>query len=609
MKKRNRFAAAALAALLLAGSAPSALALDATPPMYQQFGYDSAEDFTRSYLGNFVHFDYDTASDMFRRYVQQLHADPSLGFSYFGLEDMDTLYRYIDYGQWKDMDDYCRQAAREMIQTADYRSEQLAVQLNGQAVKFPDAQPEKANNRTMVPFRAIAEALGAEVDYNAGAITAKKNGQTLAFSLGGKQLTITDDSTGKVIKTTAVDSAPYKKKGRTYVPVRFFAEGFGLTVQWENSVQTAVLYDRDALIADIDSHFTVLNQWLKAQPSYGQNAKALSSTINVSTDYTLYDSIAGDKSYRASAKINALTDENAAEVHLSADLSDLPSEYYPNYSSIPFVTDDSFEWSIFRTLRSSDKSTLKNLQVDLCGSDSGAGCFYMRSPALSEMYRGTEKDRPEERTAMKNGAWVNVATMDTVFGATDFAERWSELAQGKVNTVGESIVINSEKNTYGYEWSKLFADAYEECRNWEALAGDGLFTRSGSRYTANIDLQDMLGSDPDTSTSTIKYTLDTSNGSISGSTSSSYTNWYTQSITTIEFSGKLRSLSFMRTEQVKNKSKLVRRSTLTASPTDTAPAATPPKGSKIILWDTESTYYDEDGNEITDMSDFLSTFL
>ena len=212
MKKMKQFASAALAALLLAGSAPSALALDTTTPMYKQFGYDSAEDFTRSYLGNFVHFDYDTASDMFRRYVQQLHADPSLGFSYFGLEDMDTLYRYIDYGQWKDMDDYCRQAAREMIQTADYRSEQLAVQLNGQAVKFPDAQPEKANNRTMVPFRAIAEALGAEVDYNAGAITAKKNGQTLAFSLGGNQLTITDDSTGKVIKTTAVDSAPYKKR-------------------------------------------------------------------------------------------------------------------------------------------------------------------------------------------------------------------------------------------------------------------------------------------------------------------------------------------------------------------------------------------------------------
>ena len=62
MKKRNRFAAAALAALLLAGSAPSALALDATPPMYQQFGYDSAEEYMRTgIIGYGVHFDYDTA--------------------------------------------------------------------------------------------------------------------------------------------------------------------------------------------------------------------------------------------------------------------------------------------------------------------------------------------------------------------------------------------------------------------------------------------------------------------------------------------------------------------------------------------------------------------
>ena len=45
MKKMKRFASAALAALLLAGSAPSALALDTTPPMYKQFGCDSAEEY------------------------------------------------------------------------------------------------------------------------------------------------------------------------------------------------------------------------------------------------------------------------------------------------------------------------------------------------------------------------------------------------------------------------------------------------------------------------------------------------------------------------------------------------------------------------------------
>ena len=73
MKKRNRFAAAALAALLLAGSAPSALALDAIPPMYQQFGYDSAEEYMEqeSYYGV---FDYDTLSDHYRQHLDAVRS-------------------------------------------------------------------------------------------------------------------------------------------------------------------------------------------------------------------------------------------------------------------------------------------------------------------------------------------------------------------------------------------------------------------------------------------------------------------------------------------------------------------------------------------------------
>ena len=75
MKKRNRFAAAALAALLLAGSAPSALALDTTPPMYQQFGYDSAEEYMEQESSYGV-FDYDTLSDHYRQHLDAIHKDP-----------------------------------------------------------------------------------------------------------------------------------------------------------------------------------------------------------------------------------------------------------------------------------------------------------------------------------------------------------------------------------------------------------------------------------------------------------------------------------------------------------------------------------------------------
>ena len=208
MKKRNRFAAAALAALLLAGSAPSALALDAIPPMYQQFGYDSAEEYMEqeSYYGV---FDYDTLSDHYRQHLDAVRSNPTLAVEYWGYDDLEGL----SIGWDGDLEECYRDTARALTSDDEYELRcQLSVQLNGAYVHFADTQPEKVNGRVMVPFRAIAEALGAEVDYNAGAITAKKDGQTLAFSLGGKQLTATD-SVGKTVKTVQLDTAPYKKGG------------------------------------------------------------------------------------------------------------------------------------------------------------------------------------------------------------------------------------------------------------------------------------------------------------------------------------------------------------------------------------------------------------
>ena len=47
---------AALAAALAAGTLPAALALDTTPAAYEQFGYDSPEEFIDC---EFYRFDYD----------------------------------------------------------------------------------------------------------------------------------------------------------------------------------------------------------------------------------------------------------------------------------------------------------------------------------------------------------------------------------------------------------------------------------------------------------------------------------------------------------------------------------------------------------------------
>ena len=166
MKKRNRFTAAALAALLLAGSAPSALALDATPPMYQQFGYDSAEEYMEQESSYGV-FDYDTLSDHYRQHLDAVRSNPTLAVEYWGYDDLEGL----SFGWDGDLEECYRDTARAMTEGDEYKLRcQLSVQLNGAYVHFADAQPEKVNGRVMVPFRAIAEVLGAEVTYDAGEI-------------------------------------------------------------------------------------------------------------------------------------------------------------------------------------------------------------------------------------------------------------------------------------------------------------------------------------------------------------------------------------------------------------------------------------------------------
>ena len=43
----------------------------------------------------------------------------------------------------------------------------ISVQLDGQNVAFTDVKPEAHSGRTFLPFRAVFEAMGAQVDYKA----------------------------------------------------------------------------------------------------------------------------------------------------------------------------------------------------------------------------------------------------------------------------------------------------------------------------------------------------------------------------------------------------------------------------------------------------------
>ena len=101
-----------------------------------------------------------------------------------------------------------------------------------------DAAPMIKDSRTFVPFRALAEAFGATVQFDAAtqAVVAELDGTKVVMTIGSEVYTVNG-----VAKTA--DVAPFIADGRTYVPVRFAAEAFGITV--------TPIYAEDGSVADV----------------------------------------------------------------------------------------------------------------------------------------------------------------------------------------------------------------------------------------------------------------------------------------------------------------------------------------------------------------------
>ncbi|MBE7043022.1 MAG: copper amine oxidase N-terminal domain-containing protein [Ruminococcaceae bacterium] len=102
------------------------------------------------------------------------------------------------------------------------------VFVNGNEVSF-DVKPCIINERTMVPLRAIFEALGAEVYWleEQQRITAYNDDVTVHLFIGNPEMII-----GLGTERIYLDSPPVIIDGRTLVPVRAISEAFDCEVEW-----------------------------------------------------------------------------------------------------------------------------------------------------------------------------------------------------------------------------------------------------------------------------------------------------------------------------------------------------------------------------------------
>jgi hypothetical protein len=111
----------------------------------------------------------------------------------------------------------------------------MDMEVNGMTRKM-DAAPFIKDGRTLLPIRALIEALGGSVQWNASTRTA-------TVMLGSRTVALTIGSTTALVNGTPItlDVAPMIVGGRTFLPLRAVAENIGLDLAWEPISRTISL--------------------------------------------------------------------------------------------------------------------------------------------------------------------------------------------------------------------------------------------------------------------------------------------------------------------------------------------------------------------------------
>ena len=253
----RRKLAALLAVLLLAGCFAPALAEEGAaapeeqPNLFTEFGpwgewtaeqKAAAEDWSDEAWGSYWEDYAESAWDLYNRYSNDYYT-----------------WQYESYDYESSWNEYLVQVKTGLGMPYP---EGINVSLNGQYLDFGPDAPIAVAGRTLVPFRAFLEALGAGVSYSGGRISAVlPDGGTLEMSLDS---TVLRHTAGEKIDSIDMGMTPYVSAGRTYIPVRFVAEALGCEGFWSDYYQVAYLTDYAALQAELDSHFGSYNALLAA---------------------------------------------------------------------------------------------------------------------------------------------------------------------------------------------------------------------------------------------------------------------------------------------------------------------------------------------------------
>jgi uncharacterized protein YbbC (DUF1343 family) len=139
--------------------------------------------------------------------------------------------RYAD-----ELEAFRRQRQQYLIYGHARTPGQIGVVVNNTPIFFDSEPYINSDNRTMVPLRAIAEALSAKVYWDGAryAVTIVKGDRTVGLAIGSNVAKVNG-----VAKT--MDTVPILRQDRTVVPVRFVSEFMGAAVEWDEPSRTVIV--------------------------------------------------------------------------------------------------------------------------------------------------------------------------------------------------------------------------------------------------------------------------------------------------------------------------------------------------------------------------------
>lgn len=158
------------------------------------------------------------------------------------------------------------------------KDKSVSVFVKGKDVKF-DVPPVIKGGRTLIPVRAVTNALGAQVDWDneTKTITVTKAVYSSVYGASTTVIEINLDSdivlvNGEEVK---IDVPAQLVNNRTMVPIRFIAQVLNQSVEWDPELESVIIENEEDDEADVETQLKAFSKQLKQKHRDKNIRKAL----------------------------------------------------------------------------------------------------------------------------------------------------------------------------------------------------------------------------------------------------------------------------------------------------------------------------------------------